>query len=213
MDAAPQAGPSPQWLERLQAGDIEALGTLVDELYPSMVRLTRSMLGGDSAQAQDLVQETWVAVMVGLSSFEGRSSLKTWILRILVNRTRTEMSRRGRTEQVAWLDSEPTDSEPAVQPNRFAAIGWWRDPPRSWDREGPEGPLVRKQLRELVLRELDTLPAGQRTVVGLRDVEGLSSEEVRAVLGITQINQRVLLHRGRSRIRAALEREMARGGE
>ena len=200
-------------LERLRLGDPEALDTLVDELYPVMVRLAGSMLGGNSAQAQDLVQETWMAVMKGLAQFEGRSSVRTWILRILVNRARTEVTRQGRTEWVAWLDAEPPEEEPAVPPERFAALGWWTEPPRAWDREGPEGSLVRKQLRELVLRELETLPTGQRTVVGLRDVEGLSSEEVRAVLGLTESNQRVLLHRGRSRIRAALEREMARGGE
>ncbi len=197
-------------VERLKAGDAEALGSLVDELYPSMVRVARSMLG-DAAQAQDVVQETWVAVMTGLAKFEARSSLKTWVLRILVNRARTAVSRRGRAELLDWLDTEPSASEPSVAPHRFAVLGWWSDPPRAWDGEGPEGALMQKQLEALVLRELETLPAGQRTVVGLRDVEGLTSEEVRNVLGISEGNQRVLLHRGRSRIRATLEREMARG--
>ena len=210
-EAVAMSQPELAWVERLKAGDAEVLGSLVEQLYPSMIRLARSMLG-DAAQAQDAVQETWVAVMAGLAQFEARSSLKTWILRILVNRTRTEVVRRGRTELVAWLDAEPDTPEPAVSPQRFAALGWWNDPPRNWGGEGPEDDLMRKQLRALVLRELDALPAGQRTVVGLRDVEGLSSEEVRAVLGISEGNQRVLLHRGRSRIRAALEREMARGG-
>ena len=194
-------------LERLKQGDAQALETLVDELYPTMTRLAHSLLG-EAAQARDLVQETWVAVMDGLARFEGRASLKTWILRILVNRARTEVSRRGRLERVAWLDTAPSSDEPSVEPERFAAFGGWVTPPRAWGDEGPEGMLMRKQLQELVLRELEGLPPGQRTVVTLRDVEGLSSAQVRAVLGLTEGNQRVLLHRGRSRLRAALEREL-----
>lgn len=200
------------WVERLKAGDARALDALVDGLHPAMLRLALSLLG-DATQARDLVQETWVAVMDGLARFEGRSSLQTWILRILVNRARTEVSRRSRTEQWVWLDAEPGEGEPGVEPGRFAALGWWSEPPRAWGGEGPDGALLRKQLRGFVLRELETLPHGQRTVVGLRDVEGLSAEEVCTVLGISEGNQRVLLHRGRSRIRAALERELEGGTE
>lgn len=198
------------WLERLKDGDARTLESLVDELYPTMTRLAQALLG-EASQARDLVQETWVAVMDGLARFEGRASLKTWILRILVNRARTEVSRRGRLELVDWLDQEPPADAPAVEPERFATLGWWATPPRTWGDEGPEGALMRKQLQELILRELEGLPAGQRTVVALRDVEGLSSAEVRAVLGVSEGNQRVLLHRGRSRLRAAVERELERG--
>lgn len=196
--------------ERIQAGDGEALGLLVDRLYPAMVRLAASIVG-DAAQARDIVQETWEAVLSGLSNFEGRASLKTWILRIVVYRARTVVSRRQRTESLEGLDTEAADTEPSVEPTRFAALGWWNEPPRPWGGAEPEGSLMRKELSDLVLRELEALPAGQRAVVELRDVEGLGSEDVCAVLGITEGNQRVLLHRGRSRIRAALERELARG--
>jgi RNA polymerase sigma-70 factor (ECF subfamily) len=157
--------------------------------------------------AEEVVQETWLAVLQGLGAFEGRSSLKTWIFRILSNRAKTRGKREGRMVPFPTLGgpSGEEGDEPAVDPARFSPDGHWRDPPRTWGSESPEDLLLRAEIRASVERALADLPPAQRAVVTLRDVEGFESDETCAALDISEANQRVLLHRGRARVRRALE--------
>ncbi|WP_436612815.1 RNA polymerase sigma factor [Sorangium sp. So ce1024] len=196
-------------VRRLLAGDEQAFEQLVTGLHTPMLRLARTLAG--PVGAQEVVQETWAAVFDGLVRFEGRSSLKTWVFRILTNRARTWGTREKRTVPVAWLEDGDLGSEPAVDPSRFDGIGDWVSPPAPWTEQSPEALLLRKEIGVVLQRELEALAPGQRAVVQLRDVEGCPSDEVCEILGISEANQRVLLHRGRSKLRAALERTMARG--
>jgi RNA polymerase sigma-70 factor (ECF subfamily) len=197
-------------VEQILDGDSDAFAALVDRFYVSMSRLACLILG-DSTHVPDAMQEAWLAIIASLPSFEGRASLKTWVLRILANRTRTLAERLGRRQFVQLADREPDEEEPLVDPARFSPFGWWRDPPRPWPCEGqPEAALLRKELRGLLLQEIDVLPTKQRAVVILRDVEELSSDEVCELLGLSEANQRVLLHRGRSRLRSAIEQKLGR---
>jgi RNA polymerase sigma-70 factor (ECF subfamily) len=151
------------------------------------------------AVAEEVVQDTWLAMLRGLQAFEGRSSLKTWLFTILVNRARTTGTREQRTVPVA-------DPEPAVDPARFDASGAWSDPPEHWIEAAEERAEAGK-LAGRIRVMIDELPARQREVVILRDVEQMTSEDVCAVLAISEGNQRVLLHRGRSRLRQQFEDE------
>lgn len=169
-----------------------------------MSRLARTITGNPTS-AQEIVQETWAAVIASLSRFEGRSSLKTWIFRIVSNRARTYAMRAKRTIPFGWMEESALEDEPAVEPERFSRLGRWSSPPTPWSARSPEDLVLRKELGANLMRELDRLPQGQRTVVVLRDVEGCTSDEVCEILGLSEANQRVLLHRGRSRMRAAIE--------
>jgi RNA polymerase sigma-70 factor (ECF subfamily) len=151
------------------------------------------------AVAEEVVQDTWLAALRGLGGFQGRSSLKTWLFRILVNRARTTGTREQRSVPVA-------DPEPVVDPSRFDASGGWADPPERWI-EAAESRMEAGKLADRIRAWIDELPGRQRDVVLLRDVEGMSSEDVCAVLEISEGNQRVLLHRGRSRLRQLFEDE------
>ncbi len=186
---------------QLRAGDETAFRALVKELHSALVRVALAFVGSHAA-AEEVVQDTWMAVIAGLDQFEGRSSLRTWIGRILVNRAKTRGVRDRRAVPFSALT--PEDEEP-VEPERFIAAGFWGVPPHRWD-DAPEQLVLRKEARAHIERELESLPAAQRTVVTLRDLEGWSSEEVCNVLELAETNQRVLLHRGRTRLRAALER-------
>ena len=157
------------------------------------------------AVAEDVVQEAWLGVLAGIGRFEGRSSLKTWIFRILTNRAKTRGERESRTIPFSALAAADADGdEPAVDPDRFIADGAWRSAPERWSTL-PEARLVGKETLEVVQAAIDTLPEMQRAVITLRDVEGWSSEDVRNVLDLSESNQRVLLHRARSKVRQALE--------
>src|SRR4051812_34953444 len=185
-------------LIRLRAGDEAAFTVVVERYHAPMLRLARSFVDSQ-AVAEEVVQDTWMGVLRGVDRFEGRSSLQTWLYRILVNRARTTGVREHRSVPVGG-------AEAAVPPGRFAADGTWATPPPHWSDEVDDrlsAPETAARIRALV----DTLPTGQRQVVTLRDVDGLSSAEVCDVLGISEGNQRVLLHRGRSRIRGILEEE------
>jgi RNA polymerase sigma-70 factor (ECF subfamily) len=171
----------------------------VERYHEAMLRLAVSFVPSH-AVAEEVVQDTWLAVLRGLDGFEGRSSLKSWLFRILVNRARTTGTREHRSVPVA-------DPEPAVDPARFAAAGSWADPPEHWI-EAAERRVEAGKLAGRIRVWLDELPARQREVVQLRDVEEMSSEEVCAVLSISEANQRVLLHRGRSRLRQLFEDEL-----
>ena len=185
-------------LLRLRSGDERAFVTLVERYHEPMLRLAVSFVPS-RAVAEEVVQDTWLAVLRGLDGFEGRSSLRTWVFRILVNRARTTGTREQRSVPVA-------DPEPVVDPARFGASGGWADPPEHWI-EAAEGRLAAGKLADRIRAWLDELPARQRQVVILRDIEEMSSEEVCAVLAISDANQRVLLHRGRSRLRQLFEDE------
>ena len=188
-----------QLLERLRAGDEHAFVTLVAKHHDPMLRLARTFVHSH-AVAEEVVQDTWVGVLRGIERFEGRSSLRTWLLAILVNRARSVGTREARS--IAASDSE--NFVAAVDASRFDSSGAWSSPPEQWvddleDRIGAEA------LRDQILAALVAMPERQRAVVMLRDVDGLRSDEVCQVLDLTAANERVLLHRGRSRLRQALE--------
>jgi RNA polymerase sigma-70 factor, ECF subfamily len=192
----------------LKAGDEQAFRDLIESLHPSMLRIAR-MYVRTQAVAEEVVQETWLAVVKGLDRFEGRSSLKTWILRILANRARTRGAQEGRTVPFSALASaEAAVGGPTVEPARFAGRDdgeWpyhWAAPPRDW----PEERLLANETLSVIGAALAELPESQREVVRLRDVEGWDAEDVAEALQISAGNQRVLLHRGRAKVRAALER-------
>jgi RNA polymerase sigma-70 factor, ECF subfamily len=186
-------------LRRLRAGDEGAFVTLVERHNGAMLRLALSFVPS-RAVAEEVVQDTWLASLRGLASFEGRSSLKTWLFTILVNRARTTGVRESRSVPIA-------DAGPAVDAARFGPDGGWATPPEHWIEEA-ESRIDAVKLSELLRMLLDTLPERQREVVLLRDMEELTSADVCAVLAISEANQRVLLHRGRARLRQALETEL-----
>jgi RNA polymerase sigma-70 factor (ECF subfamily) len=194
-------------LAGLRAGDEAAFRKLVGAMHRGLMRVAMACVGSEAA-AEEVVQETWLAVVGQLDRFEGRSSLRTWIGTILVNRARTRGIRDKRSVPFSALAREETDP---VEPERFSAAGFWKTPPARWD-DAPEELVLRKEARGAIEAEIQTLPETQRTVVTLRDLEGWTSEEVCNVLGLTETNQRVLLHRGRQRLRAALERYHAGTG-
>lgn len=182
-------------LSRLRNGDEDAFVLLVGQYHQSMLRLARSLVFSN-AVAEEIVQDTWMGVVRGIDQFEGRSSLKTWLFRILINRARSAASK----EHFA----APIESLHAVDPVRFDVNGHWADPLDRW-QEDLENRLDAEQLMPMMQSALDDLPPRQRQVVILRDVEGLSNDETCSSLGISVANQRVLLHRGRSRLREIVE--------
>jgi RNA polymerase sigma-70 factor, ECF subfamily len=188
-------------LVRLRAGDELAFVTLVRRHHAAMLRLAACYVP-NAAVAEEVVQDTWLGVLRGIGGFEGRSSIQTWLFRILVNRARTTGERERRSVAVE-------DPGPAVDRSRFDATGHWAVPPEHWVDDADDrvdAAMLAGRLRSAI----DELPERQREVVTLRDVEGLSSEEVCGVLDISEGNQRVLLHRARSRLRQALETEFGR---
>ena len=194
-------------LDRLRAGDEGEFARLLRAWSPAMLRVAACYVHG-SAAAEDVVQETWLAVVAGLSRFEGRSSLRTWTFAILVKRARTWAVRESRTVPLSQLDGE---AGPTVDPARFqgadgAFPGHWTSvgSPRPWPAQ-PEDAALAGAIRAEITAALSGLPRRQRTVVTLRDIIGLSSDETCDVLGISPPNQRVLLHRARARLRSALE--------
>lgn len=185
-------------VEALRAGDEAAFAALVREHNAALLRVAR-MYVKSQAVAEEVVQETWLGVLKGIDRFEGRSSLKTWIFRILTNTAKTRGEREGRSIPFSAID-EVTAREPAVPRERFDGAGNWSAPPDSW----PEDQLVAAETREVIAAAIDRLPEVQRAVISLRDIAGWSSEEVRNVLDLSETNQRVLLHRARSKVRRAL---------
>ena len=193
-------------LVSLRAGDEDAFATLVTRYHASLKRVARAYVSTE-AVAEDVVQETWLAVIDGLARFEERSSLKTWMFHILANKAKTRGARERRTVPFASLAG--AEDEPAVSPERFqrpgdAWPGHWSAPPRPW--EDPERRLASLEARELLRAAIAALPATQQAVLTLRDVEGLEAKEVCELLDVSAGNQRVLLHRARARVRSELER-------
>ncbi len=186
-------------LEALRAGDERAFLELVDRHQPAMLRLARTFVSS-AAVAEEVVQDTWLGVLRGIDRFAGRSSLQTWLLAILVNRARSTGVSESRSVAIG-------DAVPAVDRSRFDAAGAWASPPRHWVEESHDR-LAAAAASGVLRAALEELPQRQRQVVLLRDVEGLTNDEVCAALDISDGNQRVLLHRGRSRLREALELQL-----
>ena len=194
-------------VEALKHGDERTFSDLVSEYSPSMLRVAR-MYVSSRAVAEEVVQEAWLGVISGISRFEGRASLKTWIFRILTNIAKTRGEREGRSVPFSSVGGREGDGEVAVDPDRFLDAGrWaghWTSAPSRWS-ELPEEQLVGGETVGVVEAAIAALPDVQRTVITLRDIEGWSSEEVRNALDLSETNQRVILHRARSKVRAALE--------
>jgi RNA polymerase sigma-70 factor, ECF subfamily len=204
-------------VQRLREGDESAFVELIDRYGATMLRVAQ-MYVRDKATAEEVVQETWLAVLNGIDRFEERSSLKTWLFRILTNRAKTRGERDGRVLPFSALaGASDGDEEPSVDPDRFLGPdsphpGAWAAPPIAW----PQDKLLESETLDVIGMAIDKLPEAQREVILLRDVDGWTPMEVSDALGITDGNQRVLLHRARSRVRAALEQyldpEIAGGG-
>jgi RNA polymerase sigma-70 factor (ECF subfamily) len=196
-------------LEALRSGDERAFMEVVERYHSSLLRVAQIWVSSRSV-AEEVVQDTWVAVLRGIDRFEGRSSLKTWIFRILANTAKTRAVREGRTIPFSSLQNPGAVPEPALSPDRFRDSedpswpGHWASHPAAWD-ELPEKRLESLETRARLEAAIAELPAAQRAVISLRDIEGWSSEEVRNALELGETNQRVLLHRARSKVRAALE--------
>jgi RNA polymerase sigma-70 factor (ECF subfamily) len=203
-------------VEALRRGDEAAFTALVQQYHPSLVRVAALYVANHQV-AQEVAQDTWLGVLRGIDRFQGHCSLRTWIFRILVNRARTRATREWRsipfTACVGAEDDGATGQ--SVDPDRFfpadhaTHAGRWASPVQSWD-EIPELQVLSDELRELVTAAIDQLPATQKTVISLRDIEGWSASEVCTLLGLSEANQRVLLHRARSRVRRELEAYVAR---
>ena len=194
-------------VERLRAGDEDAFMVLVTGLTPAMRRVARMYVSTD-AIADEVIQETWLGVLQGLDGFEGRASLRTWIFRILVNIAKTRGQREGRSVPFATLAGDDLDG-PAFDPSSFrgaddALPGGWSTLPFDW-RGMPEERAETAETIRVVGLAIAALPQMQAEVIRLRDVHGWSSEEVRNALDLSETNQRVLLHRARTKVRRALE--------
>ena len=196
-------------IDRLRGGDEAAFVCLVNTYSAALSRLAMAFVASD-ALAEEVVQETWLAVLTGIARFEGRSSVKTWIFKILVNRAKTRAIREKRTVNFSELEDRSEPGQPAVDPARFLPPshpvwpGHWASPLERWSTSA-EDAVVSRETMGVLQRGLEGLPPAQRIVVGLRDVHGWPAAEVCDVLGLTEANQRVLLHRGRSRLRGILE--------
>jgi RNA polymerase sigma-70 factor, ECF subfamily len=192
-------------VQRLREGEESAFVELIDRYGATMLRVAQ-MYVRDRASAEEVVQETWLAVLNGIDRFEERSSLKTWLFRILTNRAKTRGQRDGRMVPFSALAGASDEPDPSVDPDRFLGPdsphpGAWAAPPVAW----PQEKLLEKETLGVIEMAIDELPEAQRDVILLRDVDGWTPMEVSDALGITDGNQRVLLHRARSRVRAALE--------
>jgi RNA polymerase sigma-70 factor (ECF subfamily) len=200
--------PDAQLVDRLRQGDEDAFRELLREHGPFLMRLVM-MHVPSRAIAEEVVGDTWEAVLNGLDRFEGRSSLRTWIASIALNKARTRGTREGRILPFALLRRRYEEGGgPSVDPDRFQGRrgerpGWWASPPVAW--EEPERQLEAAETRDVMLRAIRDLPPRQREVITLRDLLGWEAAEVCNALDLTETNQRVLLHRARSKVRAAVE--------
>ena len=199
-----------QLVEALRRGDEAAFAALVDELNPALLRLAMAHVPS-RAVAEEVVQDTWLGVIKGIDRFEGRSALRTWIFQILLNNARTKGVREKRVLPFAAFRrrAEEGADGPAVDADRFQgrrsdSPGAWSRPPAEWS--SPEERLATEEARDVMLKAIAALPPRQREVLTLRDILGYSAEDARNALDVSETNQRVLLHRGRSKVRAELER-------
>ena len=196
-------------VQALQRGDEAVFSAVMDWYSGSLLRLAMAYVPS-RAVAEEVVQETWMGVLEGIGRFEGRSSFKTWLFRILTNRAKTRGTRERRYVPfgLAGSDSEG-DEGPSLEDSLFVAEGsrngHWIDPPQGWEPDTPERALLSKECRMAIEEAINGLPDNQRQVITLRDVEGVSAEEVCNILTISETNQRVLLHRARTKVRRVLD--------
>jgi RNA polymerase sigma-70 factor (ECF subfamily) len=210
LHSMPQPADEAALLAALRSGDRDAFEKLVDDLSPGLLRVAMQHTPS-RAVAEEVVQDTWIAVINGIDRFEGRSSLRTWIYRILLNIARTRGKRERRTLPFSYFRrrAEEGGDEAAVEPERFQGRGGeqpggWARPPIEW--AAPEDRLATAEARQVMLEAIAALPPRQREVITMRDLQGLTAEEARNALDVSETNQRVLLHRARSKVREALER-------
>ncbi len=201
-------------VERLRAGDEPTFMMLVDQHQSAMLRIAR-MYVSSRAVAEEVVQDAWLGILKGLDRFEGRSSLRTWMYRIVANVAKTRAQREGRSVPFSALAGD--GDEPAVDPSWFQDAaerhpGGWRTFPEDW-RGMPEDRLLAHETLERIRRAVDMLPPMQAEVLRLRDVLGWTSDEVRNALNLSETNQRVLLHRARSRVRRELDAYLREGSD
>jgi RNA polymerase sigma-70 factor (ECF subfamily) len=192
----------------LQSGDERVFAAVIEQYSGALLRLAMSYVPS-RAVAEEVVQETWMGVFEGIRRFESRSSFKTWLFRILTNRAKTRGMRESRYEPFGLAGSSmDADEGASLEDSMFmtegSAKGHWKDPPSAWEPDTPERVLLSKECREAIEHAIEGLPAAQRQVITLRDIEGVSSEEVCNILEISETNQRVLLHRARTRVRRVL---------
>jgi RNA polymerase sigma-70 factor, ECF subfamily len=195
---------SPAFLARLRQGDPGAYQRLIRRFHGSLVGVATGIIGSH-AQAEEVVQDAWLAVHAGIGRFEGRSSLITWLFSIVLNRARTRASREARLVGLPDMADGGEPGERAVPLSAFQPDGHWVEAPRLWDEVSPERIVGGRQLWDHVQEAIDRLPAAQRAVLILRDIEERAAEEACALLNISAENQRVLLHRARGRIRATID--------
>jgi len=207
--------PDAEVVAALRAGDADAFTELVTELNPALTRLALAHVSSPSV-AEEVVGDTWIAVIEGIDRFEGRSALRTWIIQILLNKARTRGKRDARTLPFSSLRrGDANGDELAVDADRFqgtdgAYPGHWARPPVAWS--SPEERLASDEARDVMLQAIADLPPRQQEVLVMRDIQGLSSEDARNALDLEETNQRVLLHRARSKVRAALEKHFDEAG-
>lgn len=194
----------PEFLARLRQGEERAYRLLIRRFHSSFIGVAAAIIGS-RAQAEEVVQDAWLAVFAGIGGFEGRSSLITWIFSIVLNRARTRASREGRLVGLPALLEGTDPTGRAVDVGEFKPDGHWREAPRLWDELDPERIVGGRQIWDHVMEAIEKLPAGQRAVIILRDMEGCEAEEACSLLGISAENQRVLLHRARGRIRQTID--------
>lgn len=213
-DASSRTAGQPNWTDddvlvpALLSGDDAAFAWLLDTYSAPLRRLARQHVATD-AHADEVVQETWLAVITGLPRFERRSSLRTWLYRVLLNVARSKGVREHRSLPFSSVGDPGAADEPILAPDRFRGAGdewpgWWAIEPESWAPR-PELQVGRNETLGVVAAALETLPPNQREVITLRDVLGWSAAEVCQALDVTDVHQRVLLHRARARVRAAVE--------
>jgi RNA polymerase sigma-70 factor (ECF subfamily) len=199
-------------VERLRLRDEAAFNALLSRYHRATIRLAGTFVRSQ-AVAEEAAQEAWIAVLRGIDGFRGQSSFKGWLFQIVSNTAKRRALREARSIPISALCADDEGDEPSVDPARFHGSGrWeghWSAPPQRWAE--PEERLLAGEARALVCKEIEALPPLQRQVITIRDIEGCTSEEACAILGITEANQRVLLHRARSRVRRALDAHL--GGE
>ncbi|MDE2200225.1 MAG: sigma-70 family RNA polymerase sigma factor [Rhodospirillales bacterium] len=195
---------TPEFLAQLRAGDERAYRRLIRRFHGSLVGVASSIIGS-RAQAEEVVQDSWLAVFSNIARFEGRSSLASWLFTIVLNRARTRIVREARTVALPAILDGAQGEQRAVGLDQFIADGHWAEHPRLWDELDPERVVGGRQLWAHVQEVVERLPAGQKAVIILRDMEGVSAEAACEMLAISPENQRVLLHRARGRVRAAID--------
>jgi RNA polymerase sigma-70 factor (ECF subfamily) len=199
----------PMFLDQLRTGDQGAYRRLIRRFHGSLVGVASGILGS-RAQAEEVVQDTWLAVFSSIARFEGRSSLASWLFTITLNRARTRVGRESRMVPFSSFTESADGEERAVPLDRFIPDGHWAEKPALWDELDPERVVGGRQLWDIVQDVIQAMPASQRAVIVMRDIEDVDAEQVCAMLEISPENQRVLLHRARGRVRAAIDAAIAK---